>query len=425
MLDASDHPQLWAIKDRSTKQPLLGCGSCLDRDRCGGLHVTNGGATAMDCMSMCRCADPDSCDVVCPSAPARFMRRFDEVHGFDLTVVPVAKPHTIPSLPELVPLLEGNVVGAQPSRALTHAAIPLSMAVTGARLHTKPKGKRELEHSFGVAPRHGWIASGVEKDSRVERMWGLASPQRVYAGMRRAGIVFATTPNFSTFADVPRHDNLHAMMRIAWTWYQMVEAGLPTALHLNGRTDHDFLRWAEFARRQPNLRAVAFEFLTGAEPLEDGQRYVNRLKQFAQHSGRDDLLLAVRGGVQWLPQLRHYFGQILVIDSGPYFKTVKRQRLVVNGEGKVGYQSHGTSTTAETHALLLHNVHAKLSLHARTSQSAPLQPELVFDAVEESAPAQVQTHHETAQPDLFSEHPPACVTGALDFDAGVVTAHTK
>lgn len=381
MLQASDHAQLWALKDQSTGQPMLGCGSCLDRKSCGGLQVTPGGAAAMDCMAMCQCENPEKCDVVCPAAPKRYVRRLNEVHGFDLTVIPIAKAHRLPKLPDVAMLVEGNAVKDGVSRLLHHVAVPLSMAIAEAGQLTRAKSRSELEKTFGLAPRDGWILTGVERDSYVERMWRIHSPRKVYAGLRKAGAIFATTPNFSTIADVPRHDNLHAMMRIAWTWHEMVEAGLPTGLHINGRTDHDFVRWAQFAKRQLNLRAVAFEFLTGAEPKEDGQRYVERLKLFVRASGRDDLLLVLRGGQQWLPELRHYFAHVLVIDSGAYFKTIHRQRTDIANDGRPQYRSHKTRSASEMRALFHHNVKAKLALHAgAVPAGGPQQPELAFDA---------------------------------------------
>jgi hypothetical protein len=396
MLPASAHPQLWAIKDQSTGQPMLACGSCLDRRHCGGLQVAAGGADAMACMGMCRCEDPAKCDVVCPNAPNRFVQRINEVKGFDLAVIPVAKPAPLPNLPSVAVLVEGNATRSRPTKALAHAAVPLSMTLKEAGQLTRAKTRRELEETFGVAPRQGWIASGVEKDSCVERLWRLHSPKRIYEGLKRAGVILATTPNFSTIADVPRHDNLHAMMRIGWAWYEMMEAGLPTALHLNGRTDFDFVRWAGFAKRQPALQAVAFEFLTGAEPKEDGQRYVERLKRFVEESGRGDLLLVLRGGAIWVPQLKPYFRQILQLDSGPYLKTVMRQRLVVEPDGRPRYRQNKTATNAEVRALFLHNVEAKMSLYGRASvPQGPVQALLQFD--------EVQVMRSTALPDERSE----------------------
>lgn len=343
---------------------MLGCGNCVDKTLCGGLRIANGGFDAIDCMSMCRCDDREKCALVCPNAPRRYIRRVREVAGFDLLRIPVAKPHRVPALPDIALLVEGDVGESPGSKTLPYVAIPLSMTVVGRGTSTRPKTRRELERTFGMSPRHGWIATGVERDPRVERMWRLPSPARTYAHLhRRAGVIFATTPNFSTPANVPRHDNMHAMMRIAWTWYEMVTAGLPAALHLNGRTDHDFYRWAEFARRQPALKAVAFEFLTGAEPKKDGRRYVARLERFVQDSGRDDLLLVLRGDAVWLHELKEAFPRTLLIDSGPFFKAVNRRRLVIGPGGRPSYQPHKTSSRSELNALFRHNAHAKLSLH--------------------------------------------------------------
>lgn len=397
MLPASDNDQLWALKDLSNGQPMLGCGTCLDRKTCGGLQVTPGGAKALDCMATCQCEDPEKCDVVCPAAPMRYMRRLTEVGGFDLSVIPIAKAHRIPKVPDYAVLVEGNAVKDGVSRVLQHVAVPLSMAIAEAGQLTRAKTRKELELTFGLVPREGWILTGVERDCYVERMWRIHSPRKVYEGLRKAGAIFATTPNFSTIADVPRHDNLHAMMRIALTWHDMVDAGLPTALHLNGRTDFDFVRWGQFARRQHHLRAVAFEFLTGAATNEDGRRYVERLKLFVKESGRDDLLLVLRGGQRWLAELRPHFGQILVIDSGAYFKTVNRQRTEVSIDGRLAYRSHKTYGPSDVRALFHHNVRARLEIHAGLGPAdGPRQPELYFDAPP-PAPVQAPAKHDDGQ----------------------------
>lgn len=400
MLDARHHKQLWALKDQSTGQPLLGCGSCLDRALCGGLHTTNGGTDALDCLSMCRCEDKDKCDYVCPNAPKRYVRRLREVGGFELDNVPVAPTVDLPHMPAFAPLVEGNVAGNRPIRDVDFVAVPLSMTVSYSGQRARSKTEREMQRAFGFAPTRGWIASGVERDSYVERMWRLPDPKRAFEGIRKAGVIFATSPNYSTFADSPRQDNMHAMKRIAWSWYHMVEAGIPTALHINGRTDHDFVRWAEFAKQQVNLRAVAFEFLTGAEPFEDGERYVRRLIEFAKACGHSDLLLVLRGGGNWVAALRPHFPRILMLDSGPYFKTVKRQRMVIEPTGRLGYRSNRTSSSSELRALLRHNVRYKTALYVRGLER-PAQGELLLQPPV-SAPAESQAHNETPQFDLWA-----------------------
>lgn len=372
MLPAGKSIPLWPLRDQSDGTLMLGCGECLERQHCGGLQVAAGGADAMDCMSMCRCDDPDACDVMCPKAPERYVRRWLEVGGLALTDVPVAKPLPFPLLPDEALLVEGKANRARrPSQALSYVAVPLSMTVKKTGLQTRPKSRRELESTFGLAPKFGWIASGVEQDAKVERMWKLPSPKRTYQALRDAGVILATTPDYSTIADVPRPDNLHAMKRIAWTWYEMMDAGLQAALHINGRTDFDYIRWGEFAKRQPALQAVAFEFLTGAEPKESGLRFVARIHRFVEVSGRKNLVLVLRGGAQWVDRLEPYFRQVVLLDSGVYMKTVKRQRMELDSDGNPRYRSNKTSSDAELNELFLHNVRTRLVMKSRRSRPAP------------------------------------------------------
>lgn len=74
MLPQEAHSGVWLLKDVDSPTALLGCGSCLDRQACGGLHLPNGSAM-LTCMDLCHCADPSACDMVCPKAPTRFARR--------------------------------------------------------------------------------------------------------------------------------------------------------------------------------------------------------------------------------------------------------------------------------------------------------------------------------------------------------------
>lgn len=400
MLEPRHHQQVWAIKDQSSGQALLGCGTCLDRPTCGGLHTANGGADAMSCMSMCRCEDPTRCHTVCPKAPSRYVRRVLEVGGFELDDIPLAPAVALPPLPDFIPLWEGNLVGKRLIRNLDHIAFPLSMALQGGGQRDRAKSEAELRSSFGARPIRGWIASGVERDPKVERLWRLPDPRKAFELMLRAGVIFASSPNYSTYADVPRHDNLHAIKRIAWTWFYMVQAGLPTALHLNGRTDFDFERWAQFAQRQVNLKAVAFEFLTGARSLEDGARYVQRLIRFTELSGRKDLVLVRRGGQSFDSELNRHFRQVINLDSDPYFKSVKRQRGTMGHSGTIRYRSHRTTSSAEMRNLLTHNTTLKAAWNAG-KLVPPVQGELQFASPVPSGPAQREADDEATQFDLF------------------------
>jgi hypothetical protein len=78
------------------------------------------------------------------------------------------------------------------------------------------------------------------------------------------GIVLVTAPNYSLILNVPRQDNLHNMKRIALVWAEFMAGGVACALHVNGRTPYDYMRWRDFVAERPEVRHIAFEFGTGA-----------------------------------------------------------------------------------------------------------------------------------------------------------------
>src|SRR3546814_9774851 len=57
---------------------------------------------------------------------------------------------------------------------------------------------------------------------------------------------------------------LPILKRILMATVEMMQAGLPTALHANARTERDFERWGELIAERPEIQYLAFEFATGA-----------------------------------------------------------------------------------------------------------------------------------------------------------------
>ena len=343
MLHQQAHDGVWLLKDVGSGTPLLGCGTCLDRSVCGGLHLPNG-AAMLTCMDLCHCADPSKCDIVCPRAPTRFAKRVHEVRSFEFDDIPHQTLASAPNIAGRVTLIEGRVSHRRPVE-LDYAAIPLTHAVTGRDIKQRAKTREELVRDHGVSPRNGWIATGIEDDRFVERIWRLPTQRAVFEGLREAGVVFATSPNFSLYADTPRHDNLHAMKRIAWMWYVMNEAGLPTALHVNGRTNHDFERWTQFIIEHREVTSIAFEFLTGAKPTDSSERYVERLTTLAQRVGRP-LTLLLRGSMQLAKRLEQVFGKVIWLDATPYFRAINRHEVVSSSNGPTKYARRGGDTAA-------------------------------------------------------------------------------
>jgi hypothetical protein len=339
--------------DNNEANPLaLGCRSCPDFQLCGGLHTSDG---AFDCDMRCKCSDQSKCDQVCRRHPERYVAYRREVSGFSLSNVPRAPILSYQDLPLVLPVIDH---GSCRETILQegHIAVPLH------RLYHKKTGtirfqnKSELCDHFKIRSDAVIVASGVGRDHLIEPFWRLNSADFLER-LAALDIALFTVPNFSLFTNVPRQDNLHAMKRIALAWAAMTTAGLPTALHVNARTENDYVRWLAFVRERPEVKALAFEFGTGAGSESRIDFHVDRLCALAEASGRSvDLVL--RGGVRRLPTLRNHFARVFVLDSTPFSKTRQRQRAVIDCQDRLDWErafsTFGNGKPVD--ALLDHNI---------------------------------------------------------------------
>src|SRR5262249_44274604 len=123
-----------------------------------------------DCMSYCSCHDRMKCDAVCPNNPDVFVKHVREVRGFDLGNVPRAPVLGIPALPPVIPYVQHGYRRSGTFMAPS-AAIPLYKLYdlrTG-KLHVRSKA--ELAERFRIDPSAQLIATGVDRDFRVESWW--------------------------------------------------------------------------------------------------------------------------------------------------------------------------------------------------------------------------------------------------------------
>ena len=87
-------PQPQRLWDDATRQaPSLGCPTCLERDRCGGIHTDAG---VLDCRDLCSCQDRTKCDMVCRFNPRLFVARMREVGGLGFEAAPRAAANGVP-----------------------------------------------------------------------------------------------------------------------------------------------------------------------------------------------------------------------------------------------------------------------------------------------------------------------------------------
>jgi hypothetical protein len=276
-------------------------------------------------MSLC-CGNPGSCDRVCRNNP-EFAFRIHEIGGFELNL-PTAPLLTPPLLPTVIPEVYH---GAARLRSFAPAAASVSLyrmfdRRTGdARYRTHAEVCRNFRISEGTP----LILTGIQRDRPLERWWELGNVKRT-AIIRAAvdcGVVLATTPNYSLFVDRPRWDNLHSMKRIALVYQEFLEGGMPAALHVNGRTERDFSRWAEFITLHPEVTHLSYEFTTGPGRSARRHQHASWLCELATAVGRP-LHLLIRGSTEVLSQLCSAFYSVTVLETRAFLKTMMRYRAI-------------------------------------------------------------------------------------------------
>ena len=326
-----------------------------------------------DCNDFCSCADPAVCDTVCRNKPDIFFERYLEIGGFDLASTPQVAALPSPSLPPVVPL-----IGHKYSRLAVLnepvVAVPLYELFHMGSGQPLVRTRVELATRFRIPEGAVVIASGVDRDIKLEAWWAFADRDLIHATLKDLGIALVTAPNFSLFLNVPRPDNLHSMKRIALGWAELMAAGIPSALHLNARTDRDYARWMHFVRERPEVEIVAFEFGTGAGASNRICWHADRLCQLADAAGRP-LTLVVRGGAQVLQRLRGHFAHVTLIETDAFARTLKRRRAELTEAGRLRWPRLSTPKGAPIDELLAHNVATKRAALLLTDFAPPAQSE--------------------------------------------------
>jgi hypothetical protein len=340
--------RLW---DKPTLTLSLGCVSCRQYDICGGLRTE---AALLDCIGLC-CGRPANCTTVCRNKPADFVARVREIGGFDLNETPRTPELVAPPLPGMVPVIYHGSKRTLPYPG-SIVALPLYALLRKRSATVKFSSREALCRTFRIAIDSTVIVTGTAKDPPLERWWsyGEARGRDIIAALLSLGVRMATTPNYSLFANVPRWDDMHSMKRIALTFAQFANAGMPVALHVNGRTERDFERWDGFLRARPEVTHLAYEFATGAGHGDRYRQHLAWLSSLAASVGRP-LHLLVRGGHDVLPELSQAFASITVLETSAFMKTMKRQQAVISDNTTARWQPFPTATPGELESLLVNN----------------------------------------------------------------------
>jgi hypothetical protein len=355
------------LDDAAKFTPALGCRACPDFEACGGLHIEAG---FFDCGGFCSCADPAVCDMVCRNKPQQFFDRYQEVGGFDLSTLRRVPSRDLPLLPAVIPLIDHKYsrTSVLPEKVVALSLYKLFHMGTG---EPRVRTRTELAQRFLIPEDARIVVTGVDRDTKLEAWWAFEDRDRLLATLRDLGVSLVTGPNFSLFTDTPRPDNLHSMKRIALSWAELMDGGIPAALHVNARTDHDYRRWTQFVRERDEVAVVAFEFGTGAGYEGRTDWHVERLCALADRAGRP-VTLVLRGGIPVLGRLRSHFAQISLIETDAFARTLKRRRAEINAEGRLRWPRVTTEAGAPLDDLLAHNIATRRAYLLSASLPRPL-----------------------------------------------------
>ena len=260
-----------------------------------------------------------------------------------------------PTIPNMVPMIYN-------SSARTRSPISSTVALSLYEIIDKKTGdirfssRQDMLDYFILDDDAKIILSGTEKDKCLERWWKLKDRESALADIRQLGIQLITTPNFSLFNDVPRHDNAYNMKRIALAWSEIQRQGIPCALHLNARTDYDWVLWSKFLNAHPEIEYVAFEFGTGAGSKRRIGWYVEKLGALASAVDRP-LHLIARGGIGHVTTLHRAFESFTVIETNAFIRAQKRRQAIYR-DGKVTWKTSLTSYRQPINELLDANIMA-------------------------------------------------------------------
>jgi hypothetical protein len=335
---------------------LLGCCNCPQLGECGGLHVEE---KMFDCLALC-CGDSETCTQMCPSAPERFLMQRYEIANFTLENVPRVAPIGYVAEADVAELIYHGSKRIQPVAA-SCVALRLADLVDFRRGTAKYSSRNQLCDAFKIEPSTRIILSGVDHDARIEPWWALGGARaNIIPALQGIGIDLVTAPNFSVVIDVPRADNLHAMKRIALVTSEFLKSGMPCALHPNGRTERDFLRWAAFVADRPEIEVIAYEFITGAGLKRRRQFHLDMLALLAKSAGRP-LDIVVRGDPHVIPFLRAHYRNVIYVDTTAFVKSMKREKAERFNNDLLEWVSAPTPRGMPLDDRLQHNVDEQLA----------------------------------------------------------------
>lgn len=307
--------------------PPKNCRECGFFRDCGGLDGDDAGKGCFErCESRCR---KKSCDCVCPCAPVGFDLAWEEVGGICIPPKSYRSPSTENIPPSYVPQIHHD--GGRKKRLPEEwVSIPLA-AITKkdkGKLDIRFGSRKEMCEKLQLCEDSRISLSCVSPDPLIESFWRFHRKRDLLKKIADLRFSFATVPNYSFMLDTPHLNSLFNLSRIFRMTERMSEAGIPTVPHINARTKADWKKWEDVLRTHSGIRYVAMEFQTGLRNQERSANFLRRFEQM-QIGLERDIHPIVIGGTGRSRDVAKLCPSFTLVDSTPFFKTVKRQVLVL------------------------------------------------------------------------------------------------
>lgn len=234
----------------------LGCLNCLDGDICGGNQSSPG---IFDCQIFCQCDKPSECTNVCPKNES-YVARMQEIRGFSLSNIPRSRIIKYPSLSLISPVIY-HKSRREKSIDVETVSIPLWKVFSQSTGEIKFQSKSEVAEHFRFDENAKLIIVGADGDKYIESYWSHRRSSKLPEKLARLQPDLITSPNYSLPLNVVRQDNLYNIKRIGIAWNELVSEGIPTSLHVNGRTNKDWENWTDFISQREEIKCISFEFV--------------------------------------------------------------------------------------------------------------------------------------------------------------------
>lgn len=317
--------------------PPRSCDECAFEPECGGL---DGDDRKIGCFRNCSGCTSGPCDCACPLNVVLFDVSFEQVGGICTPPDRMGGPRIPPEYwPSYIPAIYHGSMRELPL-AEPWVTVPLHHVTNLTRrgsIDLRYEDRAALCKALGLADNTRILLTSVCKDPHIEAFWASRRSRRLLERIAALGLVGMTTPNYSFMLDTPRTNSLWNLTRIFRMVEWITDAGIPVIPHINASTQADWKKWIAICKAFPDSRFYSMEFQTGLGRGHQGTnalgKYLDNLENLQMSCG-GRIHPIVLGGIRAADRLAAICPSFSIVDSTPFMKTTKRQKLIPWGSGQ-------------------------------------------------------------------------------------------